>query len=75
MGPFNCVGMNFALQEVLLMVGKIVHRLEFRLVVGTAMDERQSTRSDQIVPLFQVQDALSSVRDGPMLQSKKRNSS
>ena len=66
MGPLNCAGTNFAIQELMLMVGKTVHRLDFRLVGG------QEKAAKDEVPIFPLEDAFVSLRDGPMLQFRKR---
>jgi len=67
-GPFNCAGMNFAMQELMLMVAKTVHRLEFRLAPGYEQAKEEN------VPLFQLRDAYISVKDGPMMQFRRRSS-
>jgi cytochrome P450 len=66
-GPFNCAGTKFALQELMLMVAKTVHRLEFRIAPGSTLGEGGGT-----VPQFQLKDAYISIKDGPMMQFRKR---
>ncbi|PVH93385.1 cytochrome P450 [Periconia macrospinosa] len=74
-GPHNCAGTNFALQELLLMVAKTVHRFEFRLspewAKGAGMRHRRRV-GDKHVPHFHLRDAYITVRDGPVLQFRKR---
>ncbi|KAF2874843.1 benzoate 4-monooxygenase cytochrome P450 [Massariosphaeria phaeospora] len=76
LGPFNCAGTNFALQELMLMVGKTVHRLEFQLASRERSGDdgfpNKTMQTNQNVPLFHLEDAFISVRDGPMLQFRKR---
>ncbi|KAF2797965.1 benzoate 4-monooxygenase cytochrome P450 [Melanomma pulvis-pyrius CBS 109.77] len=65
MGPFNCAGTNFALQELMLMVAKTVYRLDFRPAPGFTASEG--------VPRFPLVDAYITVRDGPVLQFRPRS--
>ena len=69
-GPFSCVGMNFAMQELLLMVTKTVYRLEIRLAPGNTL-----RASNDKEPLFQIRDAYTSVKNGPILQLRKQTCS
>lgn len=74
-GPHNCVGMNFALQELMLVVAKTVHRFEFRLAPewerGEGLRHRRAY-GGRDVPHFQLRDAFITVRDGPLLQFRRR---
>jgi cytochrome P450 len=67
MGPFNCAGSNFALQELMLMVAKTIHRFDFRPAPGFLAESR--------IPHFPLIDAYITVRDGPMLQFRRRQQS
>jgi cytochrome P450 len=71
-GPFNCAGINFALQELMLVVGKTIHRVDFRLGQGCRLGESKTMRTNENIPLFHLEDAYITVRDGPMLQFRKR---
>ena len=71
-GPFNCAGTNFAIQELMLVVGKTLHRLEFRLEQGHHLGKDKTAQMNQRVPLFDLVDAFITVRDGPMLQFRRR---
>ena len=74
-GPHNCAGTNFALQELMLIVSKTVHRFEFRLAPewakGAGLQHRRTTNGS-VVPQFQLRDAYVTVKDGPVLQFRKR---
>ncbi|KAF2791395.1 cytochrome P450 monooxygenase-like protein [Melanomma pulvis-pyrius CBS 109.77] len=75
LGPFNCAGTNFALQELMLMVAKTVHRLEFRLAPGYAEGEgarHKKVVGEREIPQFQLEDAFITVREGPILQFRRR---
>ncbi|KAF2258445.1 benzoate 4-monooxygenase cytochrome P450 [Lojkania enalia] len=63
-GPFNCAGTNFAYQELMLMVAKTVYRLDFRVPPGSNLGEGP--------PIFPLIDAYITIRDGPILQFRKR---
>jgi cytochrome P450 len=63
-GPFNCSGTNFALQELMLMVAKTVHRLDFRLAAGA--------KKKDDVPYMDLKDAYITVKEGPLLQFRRR---
>ncbi|KAF1978873.1 cytochrome P450 [Bimuria novae-zelandiae CBS 107.79] len=78
-GPFNCAGSKFALQELMLVVATTVHRFVFRLASewarGAGLRHRlfgMETKTTRVVPHFQVQDAYITVKDGPVLQFRKR---
>ncbi|KAL1612160.1 hypothetical protein SLS60_000384 [Paraconiothyrium brasiliense] len=75
-GPHNCAGTNFALQELMLVVAKTVHRFNFRLALewakGAGLRHRRVIGGKQ-VPQFQLQDAYITVRDGPILQFRRRH--
>jgi cytochrome P450 len=63
-GPFNCIGTNFALQELMLMVAKTVYRLDFRLAPGT--------KKGNGAPEMDLKDAYITVKNGPVLQFRRR---
>ncbi|KAF1951452.1 cytochrome P450 [Byssothecium circinans] len=75
-GPHNCAGTNFAMQELMLVVARTVHRLEFRLAPewakGAGLRHRRVVGGKE-VPHFQLRDAYITVRDGPVLQFRKRH--
>ncbi|TVY31882.1 Cytochrome P450 monooxygenase [Lachnellula subtilissima] len=73
-GAGNCVGRNLAMQELLVTVGRLLYRMDVRVPagdsVGAGSEElgwgRRSKRN------FQIRDAYVAVKDGPMLQFKRR---
>ena len=74
-GPHNCAGMSFALQELMLVVAKTIYKLEFRLAPEWARGEgarHTSSMNGKDVPCFHLQDAFIVERDGPVLQFRKR---
>lgn len=74
-GPHNCAGTTFALQQLMLVAAKTVHRLEFRLAPQWAKGEGMRHRrmvDGKEVPHFQLADAFITARDGPMVQFRKR---
>ena len=75
-GPANCVGQNLAMLELLTTIARTLHRLDVRAVPGSTLGEGAPElgwgRRDR--NQFQLDDAYVSMRDGPMLQFKKRES-
>lgn len=74
-GPFNCAGMKFAMQEVMLVVAKTVWRFEMRLAAGWEGGEGRRHRrrvGEREMPVFQVGDAYVTVKEGPVVQFRKR---
>jgi cytochrome P450 len=74
MGPGNCVGQKFAMEELLITVGRTLWRMDVRLVPGNHLGGGSpelgwgSRDKNHIV----LKDAYISVRDGPMVQFRKR---
>ncbi|KAF3061636.1 hypothetical protein GL218_03349 [Daldinia childiae] len=76
-GPGRCLGQNFAMMEMMIIVALTLHRLDVRREPGStlgsggpeygwgARDRKQ----------FQLFDAYISIRHGPMLQFRKRQQS
>jgi cytochrome P450 len=74
-GPRNCAGTNFALEELMLVVAKTVHRFDFRLTSEWAKSAglRHSRMiGGKEVAQFQLRDAYITVRDGPISQFRRR---
>jgi cytochrome P450 len=75
-GPHNCAGTNFAIQELMLVVAKTVHRFDFRLESEWAKGaglRHSRVVGEKKVPHFQLRDAYITVRDGPVLQFRRRH--
>lgn len=75
-GPGNCVGQNVAMLEMLLVIARTLYRMDVRLAPGSTLGEGAAglgwgRRSKN---LYQLDDAYISVRHGPMLQFRKRQS-
>ncbi|TVY86296.1 Cytochrome P450 monooxygenase [Lachnellula willkommii] len=73
-GVGNCVGRNLAMQELLVTVGRLLYRMDIRVPVGDSLGAgseelgwgRRGKRT------YQIRDAYVAVKDGPMLQFKRR---
>ena len=73
-GPGNCVGQNLALLELLTTIGWTLWRLDVRAAPGERLGEgREELGWGRRDPKqYQLTDAYVSMRDGPMVQFKKR---
>ncbi|KAL4882545.1 benzoate 4-monooxygenase cytochrome P450 [Aspergillus karnatakaensis] len=73
-GTTSCAGKNFALLELYLVIAKTLWQYDARLLPGDSTGGGSQSkgwgRSD--ASTFQVTDSYISVRDGPMVQFKKR---
>lgn len=73
-GQGNCVGQKLAMGELLITAAKTLHRMDVRLVPGDTLgagspERGWGMRSKDHVTL---KDAFIAVRDGPMLQFRRR---
>ncbi|KAL9005175.1 MAG: hypothetical protein Q9188_002049 [Gyalolechia gomerana] len=70
----NCVGQNLAILELLTTIARTLYRLDVRAEPGSALGEGAPElgwgRRDR--KQFQLDDAYVALRDGPMIQFKKR---
>ncbi|KAL8898803.1 MAG: hypothetical protein Q9192_001903, partial [Flavoplaca navasiana] len=73
-GPGNCAGQNLAVLEMLLVVARTLWRMDVRMVPGDRTGEGDPRlgwgRRDKMS--FQLDDAYIALRDGPVLQFKRR---
>ena len=75
MGSGNCVGQKLAILELLITIGRTLYRMDVRRASGAVLGQGSpelgwGMRSkDQ----FQVKDAYITIKDGPLLQFKKRH--
>ena len=71
----NCVGQNLAILELLMTIARTLYRLDVRAEPGSTLGEGKPElgwgRRDR--RQFQVDDAYISMRDGPMIQFRKRD--
>lgn len=73
-GPASCVGKNLALLELMIVVARTLHRLDVRVPPGDMMGQgapgwgwgRRNPND------FQLEDAYIALREGPMVQFRKR---
>lgn len=73
-GPGSCVGKNLALLELMIITARTLYQMDVRVPPGNTLGEgaphlgwgRRNNHQ------FQLQDAYVSLRDGPMVQFKKR---
>ena len=74
-GSGNCVGQNLAILEMLTTIARTLHRLDVRAAPGSTLGEGSPKlgwgRRDP--NQFQLHDAYVSLRQGPMVQFKKRD--
>ncbi|KAI5920343.1 cytochrome P450 monooxygenase-like protein [Camillea tinctor] len=73
-GPGNCIGKNFAMMELMIVVARTIHRLDVRRepgsTVGAGAPEKGWGARNRTQ--LQVIDAYISLRRGPMVQFRKR---
>lgn len=71
----NCVGQNLAILELLITIARTLYRLDVRAEPGSTLGEGRPElgwgRRDR--KQFQMDDAYVSMRDGPMVQFRKRD--
>ena len=74
-GWANCVGQNLAMLELLTTIARTLYRLDMRAAPGSTLGEGSPElgwgRRER--KHFQLYDAYISMRDGPMIQFKKRD--
>ncbi|KAI9781242.1 MAG: hypothetical protein M1816_002425 [Peltula sp. TS41687] len=75
-GPTNCVGQNLAMLELLTTTARTLYRMDLRVAPGSTLGEGAPElgwgRRDK--NQYQLDDAFIYLRQGPMLQFKKRQS-
>lgn len=73
-GPSNCAGKNMAILEMMLTIGRTLHRFDVRKApdstIGEGAPELGWGRRDR--RQFQLKDAWISVRNGPVVQFRRR---
>ncbi|KAI1651881.1 cytochrome P450 [Daldinia loculata] len=76
-GPGRCLGQNFAMMEMMIVIARTLHRFDVRREPGSTLGSGRpeygwgARDSKQ----FQLSDAYVSMRRGPMLQFRKRQQS
>lgn len=75
-GPGSCVGQNLAILEMLLVIARTLYRMDVRAAPGFTLGEGNAKlgwgrRNKNI---FQLEDAYISLRHGPMLEFRRRQS-
>jgi cytochrome P450 len=74
LGPYNCVGKNLAILEMMVTIARTLYRMDARRLPGDKLGEGSPElcwgRRERHV--FQMRDAWIFVRNGPMVQFKKR---
>lgn len=75
-GPGNCVGQNLAILEMLLVIARTLYRMDVRTAPGSTLGEGAAGLGwgRRTKNQFQLEDAYISIRDGPMLQFRRRQS-
>ena len=73
-GPGNCVGKNLALLEIMITVSRTLFQMDVRAAPGDTLGEGSSELGwgRRLKHQFQVRDAYVSLRDGPMVQFRRR---
>ncbi|TVY82222.1 Cytochrome P450 monooxygenase apf7 [Lachnellula suecica] len=75
-GPRACPGKTMAIMELMLMVAKLLHRLDVRKppgdTLGEGCPEKQWGERDRNI--FQMRDAFITILEGPTVQFRKRES-
>lgn len=75
-GRDNCVGRNLAMMEMMMVIARTLHRFDMRKAPNQSLGEGSPTLGwgQRDRHQFQLVDAYISVRDGPMVQFRKRHS-
>ena len=75
-GPGNCVGQQLARLEMMLVVARTIFRLDFRLLEGSTLGEGKPELGwgRRLRNVYQLDDAYIAIRNGPMVQFRKRQS-
>lgn len=75
-GPGSCAGKNIAMLEMTVTIARTLHRLEVRQAPGHTLGEGAPSLGwgRRHRNQFQVIDAYISIRDGPMVQFRRRES-
>jgi cytochrome P450 len=73
-GPWNCVGQKLALMELQIAIARTMWALDVRLAPGdrTGAGRRDGWWGMRDTEHFQVRDAYVTLRDGPVVQFRKR---
>lgn len=73
-GPGSCVGKNLALLELMIIVARTLYQMDVRMPPGNTLGEGapQLGWGRRNRNQFQLKDAYVTLRDGPMVQFKKR---
>ncbi|KAI0859874.1 benzoate 4-monooxygenase cytochrome P450 [Xylaria cubensis] len=73
-GPFNCVGKNLAMAEMMIVVARTLYLFEIRRAPGSTLGGgRSDLGADE--NQFQLTDAYISIRHGPEVQFRRRPAS
>lgn len=74
LGPFNCVGKNLAMLELTVTIARTLYRMDVRALPGDTLGEGAPNlgwgRRHRNV--FQYKDAFVAIRNGPIVQFRKR---
>lgn len=74
-GPRGCIGKGLAYVELSVTIARVIYMFDLRLVPGSTLGsgskdlEFGRTRSTE----YQIEDRFASMKDGPMLQFRRRN--
>ena len=73
-GPGNCAGQHLARLEMMLVVARTLFRMDFRLAPGSTLGEGDPKLGwgRRLRNIYQLDDAYIAIRDGPMVQFRKR---
>jgi cytochrome P450 len=73
-GPRNCVGKNLAMLEIMVTIARTLYRVDLRALPGDTLGEGSPELSwgRRNRYMFQLTDAWIGLRNGPMVQFKKR---
>jgi cytochrome P450 len=73
-GPFNCVGKNLAMLEIMVTVARTLYRMDLRALPGDTLGEGSPERpwGRRNRREFQLTDAWIGLRNGPMVQFMER---
>lgn len=73
-GPGNCVGQNLAMLEMLTTIARTMYRFDVRLAPGSTLGAGNPSLGwgRTLKNQYQLRDAYIALRDGPLIQFKKR---
>lgn len=73
-GSGSCIGQHIAITELMMLLGRTLFRMDVRIVPGSALGEGNPSLGwgRRLGNQFQLRDAYMAIREGPLVQFRKR---